>query len=177
MVARLQARCESFNFRPTKKLCGLFEGSCMPDSRALKVIAATQRGRPFADGNPGRKPGSKNRTTVVAAALLDGEAETLVRKAVELAKDGNVAMLKLLLGRILPRERLIEFDLPPMNFADDAVASLGCILAAVAQGRISASEGACLSELIDTYTRAIEMADVVKRLDMLEAQINGGGVR
>jgi hypothetical protein len=31
--------------------------------------------------------------------------------------------------------------------------------------------------LIDTYTRAIEMADVVKRLDMLEAQINGGGVR
>jgi hypothetical protein len=149
----------------------------MPDSRALKVIPATHRGRPFADGNPGRKPGSKNRTTLVAAALLDGEAEELVRTAVERAKAGDGPMLKFLLSRIFPRERLIEFDLPPMNFADDAVASLGRILAAVAQGRISPSEGASLSALIDTYTRAIEMADVVKRLDALEAKLNDGGVQ
>jgi hypothetical protein len=136
---------------------------------------STHRGRPFAEGNPGRKPGSKNRTTLVAAALLDGEAEELVRTAVERAKAGDGPILKFLLSRIFPRERLIEFDLPPMNFADDAVASLGRILAAVAQGRISPSEGASLSALIDTYTRAIEMADVVKRLDMLEAKINGSG--
>ena len=50
------------------------------------------RGRPFADGNPGRRPGSKNRTTLVAAALLEGEAEELLRKAVELAKGGNVVI-------------------------------------------------------------------------------------
>jgi hypothetical protein len=31
------------------------------------------RGRPFARGNGGRKPGSKNRTTLVAEALLKGE--------------------------------------------------------------------------------------------------------
>ena len=54
------------------------------------------------------KPGSKNRTTLVAAALLEGEAEELVRKAIELAKAGDVAMLKFLLERILPRERLIS---------------------------------------------------------------------
>jgi hypothetical protein len=109
--------------------------------------------------------------------LLDGEAEELVRTAVERAKAGDGPMLKFLLSRIFPRERLIEFDLPPMNFADDAVASLGRILAAVAQGRISPSEGASLSALIDTYTRAIEMADVVKRLDALEAKLNDGGVQ
>jgi hypothetical protein len=28
------------------------------------------RGRPFAKGNPGRKPGSKNKTTVLGQALL-----------------------------------------------------------------------------------------------------------
>ena len=43
------------------------------------------RGRPFANGNPGRPPGSKNRTTLLAAALLEGEAEELVHKAVEVA--------------------------------------------------------------------------------------------
>ena len=31
------------------------------------------RGRPFEKGNGGRRPGSRNRTTVVAEALLKGE--------------------------------------------------------------------------------------------------------
>ena len=147
----------------------------MPDAPALKVIPPTYRGRPFAAGNAGRKQGSKNRTTVVAAALLDGEAEELVHKAVELAKAGDVPMLKFLLSRILPRERPIKLDLPPMNFADDAVAALGAIIGAVGDGRISPSEGAALASMIDAYTRAIDMADVVKRLDALEAKVNGGG--
>jgi hypothetical protein len=39
-----------------------------------------------ASGNPaGRPPGSVNRTIRAAALLLDGEAEALTRKAVELA--------------------------------------------------------------------------------------------
>ena len=37
------------------------------------------RGRPFPKGNGGRKPGSKNRTTLIATALLAGEEEELVR--------------------------------------------------------------------------------------------------
>jgi hypothetical protein len=37
-------------------------------------------------GNPaGRKPGSRNRATVAFEALLDGQAEALTQKAVELA--------------------------------------------------------------------------------------------
>ena len=48
------------------------------------------RGRPFAPGNIGRRPGSRNRTTVVAAALLEDETDELVRKAVALAKNGDV---------------------------------------------------------------------------------------
>ena len=44
-----------------------------------------------------------------------------MRKAVELAKAGDVVMLKFLVGRILPRERLIKLDLPRMELADDVV--------------------------------------------------------
>ena len=51
------------------------------------------RGRPFAkdrSGNPaGRTVGSRNKTTIAAAALLAGEAEALTRKAVELALVGD----------------------------------------------------------------------------------------
>jgi len=108
------------------------------------------RGRPFANGNPGRKAGSKNRATIIAATLLDGEAEEFVRKAVEIAKAGDVVMLKFLLGRILTRERPIKLDLPAVNFAEDAAVALGAIINAVAEGRINPSEGAALASLIDS---------------------------
>ena len=48
------------------------------------------RGRPFTKGNPGRKAGSKNRTTLVGQALLEEEKEELLRKAIEMAEAGDV---------------------------------------------------------------------------------------
>jgi hypothetical protein len=47
--------------------------------------AENTRGRPFAKGNAGRPCGALNKTTLAAQALLDGEAEALTRKAVEMA--------------------------------------------------------------------------------------------
>jgi hypothetical protein len=132
---------------------------------------ASERGRPFVKGNPGRKPGSRNRASVIAAALVEGEGEELARTAVQLAKAGNLVMLKFLLGRLLPRERLINIELPTMETADDAVEALGSVLRAVSEGEISPSEGAAVAELISSYSQAIDRADVVKRLDALEALI------
>ena len=102
--------------------------------------------------------------------------EALVRKAVELAKAGDVPMLRFLLGRILPRDRTIKFDLPQMDFADDAVAALGQIITrAVSEGAITPAEGAQLAAIVNSYTAAIDMADVVKRVDALEAQLKDFG--
>jgi len=63
------------------------------------------RGRPFAKGNGGRKPGSRNRASLLADALLEGEQDELIRKGIELAKAGDPVMLKFFLDRILPKER------------------------------------------------------------------------
>ncbi len=131
------------------------------------------RGRPFAKGNGGRRPGSKNRSSLILAALSDGDKEELVRKGLEIAKAGDVSMLKFFLSRILPRERLVRIDLPQMEFADDAVEALGAIVRAVSEGSISPSEGADVANLVNSYSRAIDIADLVKRLDALEARING----
>jgi hypothetical protein len=89
---------------------------------------------------PGARSDQKNRTTVLAAALLAGEAQPLVRKAVEIALAGNVPMLRFLLDRLLPRDRLIKLDLPRLEFADDAVTALGQVFAALAAGEITVSE-------------------------------------
>ena len=141
------------------------------DRGTSQAVAA--RGRPFEKGNGGRKLGSKNRSSLVSAALLEGEVEDLVRKAVEMAKAGDVQMLKFLLSRMLPRERPIKLDLPIMQYADDAVEALGSIAQAVSVGTISPGEGAALATLINSYARAIDIADLVARMDALDAKIKG----
>jgi hypothetical protein len=118
--------------------------------------ATITRGRPFARGNPGRKRGSKNRATVMAAALLEGEARALVREGIELALAGDVDMLKFFLGRILPRDRLIMLDLPPIEVAHDAVDALGAIMRAVSSGAISPKEAADLAVPVNSCAKAIE---------------------
>jgi len=129
------------------------------------------RGRPFEKGNGGRRRGSKNRTTLVAEALLEGEEVALVRKAIELAKAGDTQMLKFLLDRILPKERSVRVDLPEMERADDAVDALGAIIDAVGTGQIAPSEAAALATLVAAYARAINVHELESRLDKIESDI------
>lgn len=137
------------------------------------LLTPAVRGRPFARGNGGRRPGSRNRASLISAALLQGDREELLRKAIELAKAGDVPMLKFLLARSLPRERPIAIDLPEMKFADDAVEAMDRIIRAICEGRISPSEGAELANVVNSYARTIDMADLVKRMEAVEARING----
>lgn len=77
---------------------------------------------PGQSGNPaGRPKGSRNHTTRAVEALLDGEAEALTRKAIQLAQDGDTVALRLCLDRLLPvrKDRPITFDLPPIETTDD----------------------------------------------------------
>jgi hypothetical protein len=103
--------------------------------------------------------------------LLDENAEALLKKAVQRAKAGDVPMLKFLLGSLLPKDRLICFEFPRLEFADDAVEVLGCVTRAVSEGEITPSEGAALAALVNSYAKAIDLADVVKRLDALEVKL------
>ena len=57
----------------------------------------------------------KTERRLVAQALLAGEETQLVRKAIELAKAGDVQLLKFLLDRLLPKERLIKIDIPRLS--------------------------------------------------------------
>ena len=68
-----------------------------------------RRFRKGQSGNPaGRPRGSRNKTTLAVDALLDGEAETLTRKAIEKAKDGDVTCLRL--ARCKPTSAIRTFS-------------------------------------------------------------------
>jgi hypothetical protein len=139
------------------------------------ITTPAVRGRPFANGNGGRPRGSKNQATLLLAALSESDKGELLSKALQLAKAGDVSMLKFFLSRMLPRERSITIDLPRMEFADDAVEALGSILRAVSNGSITPAEAADLANLVNSYARAIDIADLVKRIDALEAKIVSTG--
>ncbi len=124
-------------------------------------------------GNPsGRPKGALNKATLATQALLDGEAEALTRKVVELAKDGNPVALRLCLERLLPprKDRPITFDLPPLEGAQDLPRVLKAILEAVARGEITPGEGHTLTSMLDTYRKGLEIMDLEARVTALEKE-------
>jgi hypothetical protein len=137
--------------------------------------AKKQRGRPFAKGQSGnqsgRPAGSRNKATLAAETLLDGEAETLTRTAIEKAKQGDMAALRLCLDRILPprKDRPTTFDLPVLQNTEDAPKALAAIATAVARGDLSISEAAEFCRIVEAYVRTIEATDLERRLRSIEA--------
>jgi hypothetical protein len=143
-----------------------------------------RRGRPFEkgqSGNPAGKPtGARHRATVAAEVLLDGEAETLTRKAVDMALAGNPIALRLCLDRILPprRERPPKFALPPLRSVADAAPAIAAIFEAVAVGEVTAIQADALSKLVDGFVRASAASDAAEqkaRVDNMFPGLSFGG--
>ena len=129
------------------------------------------RGRPFAKGNGGRKAGSRNRASLLADALLEGEKDELIRKGIERAKAGDPVMLKFFLDRILPKERPVKIDLPRIEHRRDLIAAYAAIVQAVGAGEVAPGEGSAVATLLASSARFIDDAEVEARLRSLEEQL------
>lgn len=142
----------------------------MTTKKAIEKSPGKSRGKPFANGNPGRPKGARNKTSVALEALLDGQAEAIIAKAAELALEGDHVAIRLCFDRILGarRERPISLDLPPIESAKDGVVALAAVVEAVSSGQITPSEGAEVSQLISMTTKAIEVSDLEQRIEKLE---------
>jgi hypothetical protein len=131
---------------------------------------STGRWTKGASGNPaGRPPGSRNRSTMLAEELFQGDAEALIRKAVELGLQGDTAALRLCLERICPprKERLVE--LSEITGSEPASGCLGQIVTAVAQGRLTPGEGESLARILETQVRVGDVEELAQRVTALEA--------
>jgi hypothetical protein len=122
-----------------------------------------------ASGNPsGRPPGSRNKNTLLMEALLDEEGESLTRKAIALAKKGDVTALRLCLERLLPprKDRLIQLDLPDQ--LPDAVST---VVEAIAAGQITPGEGEVVANILAIQNQIVDTAELVRRIEQLENSI------
>jgi hypothetical protein len=132
--------------------------------------APKTRGKPFEPGNPGRRRGSRHKATVAAEALLDGEAEALTRKVIELALEGDTVALRLCLERLAPprRDRPITFDLGALDGPADALSAVVGVLRAMAAGELTPGEATAVAGLLESYRRAFETTEIEARLAALE---------
>ena len=144
--------------------------------RFLKGVSGNPEGRfkPGQCGNPaGRRPGSRNKATESAELLLEGEAEALTRKAVELALGGDPVALRLCLDRLIPprRGRKVQLaNVPPVDSVAELGPTMAAITTAATTGEITPGEAAELARVVEIYARAVEVTDFDRRLREVERQ-------
>lgn len=112
-------------------------------------------------GNPaGRPVGSTRSGERLAAEMLDGASEAVMRKAIDMALDGDPAAMRLCLDRIVAvrRGRGVALALAPMKDATDLAEAMQTIAAAATQGTITPDEAQSLSQMVESYTRTLVAA-------------------
>jgi hypothetical protein len=116
---------------------------------------------PGQSGNPaGKKPGTRNRATLLADVLRDGEGEAAARLIIDKALAGNSVALRFLLDRLIPRrrDRAIELDLPEAAGTSDVLAASNATIAAMACGEITPGEALTVTRVLDGKLRALKAA-------------------
>ena len=135
------------------------------------------RGKPFQkgqSGNPkGRPAGARNRRTIAIEEMLEGEIEAITRAAINAAKNGDMAAIRLIMDRVLPpaRCRPISIDLPAISDAASISSAQAEILRAVSTGDLLLDEAEALSGLLEARRRSLEAADLEDRIKQLEALV------
>jgi hypothetical protein len=125
-------------------------------------------------GNPaGRSTGSRNKATLAAKKLLDGEAEEITRKAIELAKSGDTIALRLCLERIYPKpkEMTIKTKLPAINTAADIPLAIARIFQMIGTGKLVIDQSKTLAGIAAVQGNILEIAELEKRITALEEKL------
>ena len=133
------------------------------------------RGRPFEPGNKqgrGRPRGSRNKTTLMAQQLLQSHSEALVRKALLMALNGDVAALRLSLERIIPvrREMPVKLGRLPLATAADVSKAMEMVLNKMASGQLTVEEADRVVALLERRRQAIQTEVLETQLRALESK-------
>ncbi|AOF82456.1 hypothetical protein BSY238_106 [Methyloversatilis sp. RAC08] len=129
--------------------------------------------KPGESGNLAGKPkGTRNKATRMVLALMEGGAETITKKVVELAEAGDLAAARLVIERLAPpvRERPISLDLPDTATAEGVSKAQQIVLEAVGSGDLFPGEGQTLAGILETRRKALETEELERRITALEAQ-------
>lgn len=124
-------------------------------------------------GGPGRPRGSRNVVNLLLDQLAEAEAETMVRKMIDAASDGDRVAARLVLSRIwsAPKGRAIQVELPEIHTPADLLAAHGAVATAVSDGRLTPQDGASLASMLETHRRAFELVAQERKIEELDGRL------
>jgi len=132
-----------------------------------------KRGRPFEAGNKfgqGRPRGSRNKRTLAVQELLNGHSESLVRKALVMALQGDAGILRTLLSSVLPRRKEWPVHTGDLRTGSTAeiTASYDNVLTKVSRGTLTLGEAQEVAKLLQARLDLELLAELEGRLRALE---------
>ncbi len=145
-------------------------------SGSVKIIKkGSGKFPPGTSGNLlGRPKGSRNKTTLVAQALFDGDVEKIYQVVRKLAIEEEYwPALKASLDRILPpaKSTPLAFQMPPLETLDDLVVGHLEVIDALSRGDITPEDARALENLLDGTRRILASADLADRVAALESLV------
>lgn len=135
---------------------------------------------PGGPGGPGRPKGQSQAELV--RVLIEPHREELITRALELTKNADpfaaANALRICLERLAPapKQEAEKVVVPGLGTAVTLADKCKAIIAAVADGEISAEAGERLLRMIDVYRRATAVDDLERRFAAFEAALAGGNV-
>jgi hypothetical protein len=137
---------------------------------AAETIHRDKKGRfrPGCSGNPaGKKPGTRNRLTILKEALREGEDATVARVVIDKALAGDAVAARFLLERLepKPRGRAIHLEIPEGESpAGAVVATFNAALRAMAAGEITPDEAVAVSRFLEGRMRVLKAWQLEQKL-------------
>jgi hypothetical protein len=137
------------------------------------------RGR-FAVGNSGGPGGSRRRAFMLRRAVEDAispeDIDAMIRTAIRLGLEGNVAAIKFVLDRVCgraaeaPKEaEPVPIPLPKLGTAADCNIAIERLIGGIVEGTVDREAAKLLIDAIQARLRALEATDLEQRLAELES--------
>lgn len=126
--------------------------------------------------NPNGRPKGTGHRQQLFNTLVEPHREALFKKAIDLALEGNEAMLRLFLDRMLPAkptDEPIQIDMPSDDFKSiETISHFGLeSLRAAISGKITPEEAARISALIKVHHNLFETIEMEQRLANIEEKM------
>lgn len=140
-----------------------------------KSTAKTHLWQKGKSGNPkGRTNGSRNKVTLSAINLIEGESDVLTRKAVDSALNGNTQMLKFCLERLVPvcKDLPVKLNIPAPKTVEEVTKMTEAILGKLNSGELTPSQAEVIGKNVDRHLKSLQLNELESRLETLEDLIN-----
>jgi Family of unknown function (DUF5681) len=123
---------------------------------------------PGQSGNPaGRPRGARNRKTILAEALAEGEDAAIARRVIDKALAGDAVAARFCLDRLnpKPRGRAIHLDLPQdLSSGGAVVAAFNAALRAMAAGEITPDEAVTVARFLEGRLKALQAWQLERKM-------------